>query len=259
MTEEITILAIQTDIIWQNRDANIQKIEQIIANQDNINILILPEMFTTGYQPVNDGQAETMNGTTVKWMQQIAVNRNIIVTGSIKIAEHGRLYNRSIWAMPDGTIEHYNKRHLFTYGNEHINYTPGNKRVIIQYNNWRFLPQICYDLRFPVWSRNQNDYDIAVYVASWSVPRTWVWEQLLVTRAIENQCFVIGVNRVGTDGYGHKYEGRSKIVSPSGKIIAQSDNDTEQTIKATISRGELLKIRDEFPALYDRDEFIIKC
>jgi predicted amidohydrolase len=257
MPHDLAVIALQTDIVWENPKGNREKIEKMVSTVAVCDIVVLPEMFTTGFQPKGMNLAETMNGETVQWMKNLAQQRNFVVAGSIIVHENEKLYNRFIWAFPDGKTEFYDKRHLFSYGKEHLHYAAGQKRVVLEYKGWRILPQICYDLRFPVWSRNQNDYDLAVYVASWPQPRTWVWEHLLVARAIENQAYVVGVNRVGVDGFGLHYDGKSKIIDPTGSVISPSENPVEQVLQATLNYQTLTQWRNAFPALSDRDEFAI--
>ncbi len=257
MPQNLTLVALQTDVVWENPEQNRQKVEKLISTIQTADIVVLPEMFTTGFQPRGMNLAESMNGKTVLWMKNLAQQRNFVVAGSIIVLENDKLYNRFIWAFPDGNTEFYDKRHLFSYGKEHLHYAAGKKRVVLEYKGWRILPQICYDLRFPVWSRNQNDYDLAVYVASWPQPRTWVWEHLLVARAIENQSFVVGVNRVGIDGFGLTYEGKTKMIAPTGTIISQAEEPSEKMVVATLAYSELEQWRSAFPALADRDGFTL--
>lgn len=257
MATNLRVTAIQMDIVWENPTTNQSQIEKLLPAEDTSDIVILPEMFSTGFTPNGKLVAETMNGSTVRWMIKSAAEMNYAIAGSLVIQENGEIYNRFVWANPNGEVVKYDKRHLFTYGKEHLHYTQGDKRVIINYAGWRILPQICYDLRFPVWSRNCNDYDLAIYVASWPATRIWIWDHLLVARAIENQASIIGVNRVGTDGMGLEYSGHSQIINPKGEIIQKSKIQGEENINAILDYEMVQNWRSFFPALEDRDSFLI--
>lgn len=249
---KVTLL--QTDLEWENKQYNLNNIHFQIEELIDTDLIVLPEMFTTGFTMKPQNLSETMDGETVAWMLLMSVKTNAAVCGSIIIEEDGKYFNRFIWVEPNGTIKHYDKRHLFSYAGEDKNYTPGNKRVIIDYKGFRICPQICYDLRFPVFSRNTGDYDILLYVANWPSVRTEMWTKLLEARAIENQCFVIGVNRTGEDGNGMEYDGRSTVINPSGapKMIL---NKTYWTNTVTINKDELDNYRNQYPFLKDADKF----
>ncbi len=255
MIDNLKIAILQFDIVWEDISSNILKIDTLIKQQHGADIVVLPEMFSTGFLPNKNSLAETMGGDTIKWMSDTAVNNNFVLTGSLIIENQNKRYNRLIWASPDGSIEFYDKRHLFSFAKENEKLSQGTKRTIFRYKGWRILPQICYDLRFPVWSRNCNDYDIAIYVASWPSERAWVWEHLLIARAIENQTFVIGANRVGIDGNGLNYSGKSMIIDPTGVIIKQATDDSEQIVTAKLSYKQLTQWQTKFPAINDRDNF----
>lgn len=257
MPQSLRISILQTDTIWQNPAANRAKIEQHIPSKNNTDILLLPEMFTTGFSPQNTIYSESMSGATVEWMKKTAVNNNCAIAGSIIISENNTCFNRFIWAFPDKNVEYYDKRHLFSFAGETKLFSKGEKRKIIQYKGWRILPQICYDLRFSVWSRNLADYDIAIYTASWPKQRIEIWNSLLVARAIENQIFVIGINRVGIDGNNIKYNGHSQIIAPTGEIVNKAQTDNETLLNDTLNYDTLEQWQQKFPALKDADKFDI--
>lgn len=255
----LKIAAIQSDLVWENSARNRTYFEsrcKELATQ-NVDLVILPEMFTTGFSMSPEKIAEPISGQTVQWMQNCAKRYNFLLTGSLVIKEENCYYNRQIFAFPDGTLHHYDKRHLFRMGNEHEHYTAGNKRLIIKYKGWRILPQICYDLRFPLWSYNRNDYDLLIYVANFPKVRRNVWDTLLVARAIENQCFVIGCNRIGMDNENILYNGGTQVISPKGKIIAKASDDTTEILSANLNLEELQAFREKFPLHLDADNFKI--
>jgi predicted amidohydrolase len=206
--------------------------------------------------------AETMDGRAVTWMRQMAIDKRVIITGSLMIAESGKYYNRLIWMLPNGQVGYYNKRHLFGYANEDNHYTAGNKRLIAQVKGFKINLQICYDLRFPVWARQQAsddntaEYDILLYVASWPERRSTAWKTLLAARAIENQCYVIGVNRVGNDGNDIYHSGDSMVVNAHGETLYHKAND-EDIFTITLNKEPLEKIRASIPFLKDADAFKI--
>lgn len=248
------IVILQTDIIWANPAANVQKADEILGKYSDVDLFVLPEMFSTGFCTKPDGIAEKSGSETIEWMKRTAIRKNCAVAGSIAIEENGKFYNRFYFMHPGGTVECYNKKHLFTYGGEHKQYTPGNERVIVNYKGVRILLQICYDLRFPVWSRNRNDYDVAIYVASWPTPRVEVWKLLLKARAIENQCYVVGVNRVGKDP-DCDYIGGSAVIDPYGHIVAVCEDGKACEAEVEIDMEMLETFRKKFPVLNDADPF----
>ena len=202
----LTFTLIQTNLHWEKKIANLQMLhDKINAIEEKTEVIVLPEMFSTGFSMQPKLFAETMEGETVEWMRTTAAENKIILTGSVIIKENEQYYNRLIWMLPDGNVGYYNKRHLFAYGEEDLHYTPGDKRLIASVKGWKINLQVCYDLRFPVWARQQPshqhpEYDVLVYVANWPQKRSHAWKTLLCARAIENQCYVIGVNRTGNDG-----------------------------------------------------------
>lgn len=253
----LDICMLQTDIVWENPTANLHLLDQQIdAIQTQAHIIVLPEMFNTGFSMQATQLAESMEGPTAQWMKQKAAQKRCIITGSLMIEEAGHYYNRLLWVLPNGQIAHYDKRHLFSYAGEDKHFSPGNKRLIAQVNGWKICMQICYDLRFPVWARNTDEYDILLYVANWPMQRNEIWETLLKARAIENMCYVVGVNRVGTDGNGHQYIGNSSIYSPLGVLIEKADNITS-CIAHSFVHSMISESREQYPFLQDKDDFLL--
>jgi predicted amidohydrolase len=253
--ENLKITIVQPDIIWENARANLEKYTAMLSKVESTDLIVLPEMFTTGFSMNPEKLQEPMDGISVRWMEKTAREKDASVTGSLIIRENGKIFNRAVWVFPDGNIQFYDKRHLFTMGNEQEHYSSGNKKLIVDYKGWRFCPLICYDLRFPVWSRNTENYDVLIYLANWPSPRQQVWKSLLVARAIENQAYCIGVNRTGTDGENIHYSGDSAFVSPKG--VARFLGHTEKTETFGISFSELHRFRENFPVLHDKDDFKI--
>ncbi|MGM0667123.1 MAG: amidohydrolase [Bacteroidota bacterium] len=251
------ITFIQTDIEWENKKANFSSCQSLIRNLDSdTDVLVLPEMFNTGFSMNSRELAEDMKGETMRWMAEMSARGGFALLGSFIATVKGRYYNRLVFMKPDGSYTSYDKGHLFRMEKENMFYTKGDRRVIDSFRNWNFSLQICYDLRFPVWSRNINNaYDILVYVANWPASRRNVWNTLLKARAIENQCFVLGVNRIGTDGNGIEYCGDSALIDPRGNIIAQAQLDKQEVITHEISLDELKKFREKFPVWLDADPF----
>jgi omega-amidase len=257
-SEQLHITLIQPDIVWENVPANLLQYEQMIAAiAGDKHIIALPEMFSTGFSMAPERLAEPMDGRTVTWMANLAVKHRCIITGSAIIQEAGKYYNRMLWVQPDGRIGTYDKHHLFAYALEDQHYTPGQTRLIASVNGWRINLQICYDLRFPVWARNQGDeYDVLLYVANWPEARSLAWRTLLRARAIENQCYVVGVNRVGKDGKDFNYIGESSVFGPLGEQIWQQANDVAgHTV--TLQKETLLGVRTKLPFLNDADKFML--
>lgn len=256
--EQLHITLIQPDIVWENKEANLQQYEKMIAGiAGNKHVVVLPEMFSTGFSMATERLAEPMEGPSVKWMADMAVRYRCILTGSLMIEEDGKYYNRMLWVQPDGRIGTYDKRHLFAYADEDKHYTPGSKRLITSVNGWRINLMICYDLRFPVWARNQGDeYDVLLYVANWPEPRSLAWRTLLQARAIENQSYVVGVNRVGKDGKDFNYIGESSVFGPLGEQLWQKANEPAcHTV--TLEKDVLQKVRTKLPFLNDADKFLL--
>ncbi len=258
MPAQLNITLVQPDIIWEDKEANLKQYESAIAGiTDKKEIVVLPEMFSTGFSMAPERLAETMDGQTVNWMKAIASQHRCILTGSVIIEHDGNYYNRLLWVQPDGSIGYYDKRHLFGYADEDNHYTPGTKRLITSVKGFKICPLVCYDLRFPVWARNLNaDYDVLIYVANWPEKRSLAWRTLLQARAIENMSYVVGVNRVGTDGKGHHYIGESSVFGPLGEVIWQSQGGVA-THTVTLEKQLLDDTRNQLPFLNDADKFIL--
>jgi len=258
MENNLNIAFLQQDIIWEDTAANLAKLDVLLNNlKQGTDLVILPEMFHAGFTMEPEKIAESENGRVVKWMKEKASLMGAPVMGSVIIGENGSFYNRLFVVYHDGNYVTYDKRHLFSIGGENDNYRPGNKRVVVELKGWRILPLICYDLRFPVWSRNRNDYDLLVYVANWPASRRYVWKTLLKARALENQCYVIGVNRVGSDKE-TEYTGDSMVIDFKGKVMAEAAENEEQLLYAGLSLDKLNAFREKFPAWKDADDFEIK-
>lgn len=256
MKEPLKITTFQAYIFWENISKNLDNLSQRIASlREKTDIIILPEMFNTGFTNNVDKCAEPMGGKTMHWMYSTAQQYDCVVCGSLIIAEDEKYYNRFIWMNPDGSYLQYDKRHLFKLAKEHEVFTPGHKRIIIQLKGWKICPMICYDLRFPVWSRNQhNAYDLLIYVANWPDKRSAHWRSLIPARAIENQAFVVGVNRVGHDGNELYYPGGSMCISPSGGVVYYKP-EYEDLYTFTIYPKDLDEDREQLPFLEDADDF----
>jgi omega-amidase len=259
----LSITTIQTNLIWEDKTANLNALEQKInAIETPTEIIVLPEMFSTGFSMQPSQLAETMDGETVSWMKRVSAQNKIILTGSIIIEEEGNYYNRLIWMLPNGQYGYYDKRHLFAFGQEDKFYTAGNKRLIAQVKGFKINLQVCYDLRFPVWARQQNksgemEYDVLIYVANWPEKRSHAWKTLLCARAIENQCYVIGVNRVGADGNNIYHSGNSLVIDPLGQVLYHMADD-EDVNTVTLSKEYLNEVREKFPFWKDGDGFILE-
>ena len=247
---KITIL--QRDIVWADPTQNVQRADEAIDGNPGSDLYVLPEMFSTGFCTQPEGIAEPAENRTVSWMKAKASQTGAAIAGSIAVHEDGRYYNRFHFVTPDGNVTTYDKKHLFTFGGEHNRFTAGSERVIVAYKGFRILLEICYDLRFPVWSRNKGDYDMIIYVASWPTPRVEAWKALLTARAIENQCYVVGVNRVGEDP-GNNYCGGSRVIDPYGKIMAECEDGREMEVTVEVDMEVLEAFRAKFPVLDDAD------
>jgi predicted amidohydrolase len=259
ITNNLKISLIQTDLIWENPKLNRDKFTMLLKQlTGTTDIAILPEMFTTGFSMKPEHLAEPANGKTLEWMQKNANDFGFAICGSVMVKENDLYYNRFYFVEPNGKFHTYNKRHLFRMMDEHNHYQMGTERVIVNYLGWRIMPQICYDLRFPVWSRNQNDYDLLIYVANFPEARQMAWNKLLPARAIENLCYVAGVNRIGTDGNGIPFSGDSQVIDPKGQIVLETENSKETVATISLSLKELYDFRAKFPAHLDADGFTLK-
>ncbi|MDB5197131.1 MAG: amidohydrolase [Flaviaesturariibacter sp.] len=258
----LTFSLIQADLRWEDKAANLQSFEEkITALAGKTQVVILPEMFSTGFSMKAQELGEEMSGDTVSWMKKTATKNKVILTGSVIIKEGDAYYNRLIWMLPNGQYGVYDKRHRFAYAGEDEHYTAGSKRFIASVNGWRINLQVCYDLRFPVWTRQQYteegfEYDVLIYVANWPERRNTAWKALLQARAIENQCYVIGVNRVGEDGNGIYHNGDSMVIDPLGEILYHKAND-EDVFTIELDKAHLETIREKLPFWKDADDFQI--
>ncbi|MEL6924766.1 MAG: amidohydrolase [Bacteroidota bacterium] len=255
--EQLTVSAVQAFLHWESPDINFEQLGKQLNNTiTSTDLIVLPEMFTTGFSMNAAPVAETINGPAMQWMQAQAQRFEAVVTGSLIIEEGGRFFNRLIWMRPDGSFEQYDKRHLFTLAKEHETYTAGTERLIVDLKGWKVCPLICYDLRFPVWSRNSEAYDVLIYVANWPITRSHHWKTLLMARAIENQCYILGVNRVGEDEKGYVYSGDTCLIDYSGRLLYQV-SDSPQVITTTIEKEPLRQFRQKLNFLPDQDSFTI--
>jgi predicted amidohydrolase len=244
-------------MIWENPRHNLRRLHLLLSkNVKNTDVIILPEMFSTGFTLNVRDNFGLMKSPVIKWMIDISAEFNAAVCGSLIVKDKNKFYNRFIWAEKNKELKYYDKRHLFAFVNEHLNFTPGNSKILINYKGWRILPLICYDLRFPVWSRNNDDYDLLIYVANWPAKRSYAWKSLLTARAIENQSFVIGVNRVGNDNNGVYHSGDSSVIAPDGKIIF-TVSESEIVFTTVLKHTDVKLFRRKFPFLKDRDKFTI--
>lgn len=259
MNEKLAVALIQTDLYWEDVTANLSSLEEKIASLDSpVDVIVLPEMFNTGFT-MNHTVAEPLNLTTTRWMKQIAEQADALVIGSFAVKEANEFYNRLFYVYPDGTFSYSDKRHLFRMGEEHRAYSPGQSRKTVNWRGWNIYALVCYDLRFPVWSRNiQSDpYDLLIYVANWPARRSYAWKTLLSARAIENQSYVIGINRVGVDGNDIIYQGDSVALNYLGEPVCMLESHEKEKI-AVLSKTDLVTYKKEFPAYLDSDIFDIR-
>lgn len=259
MIEKLKIAVLQVDLAWENPSKNRELFSKKIAhiNQD-IDLIVLPEMFSTGFSMNAENLAEDPEGETFKWMQNIAFIMKSAVTGSLIIKDNGRYYNRLYFIYPDGAFKTYDKRHTFTLAREHETYAAGNQRLILEYKGWKICPLICYDLRFPVWARNTEDYDLLIYVANWPKTRIHAWDVLLQARAIENMSFCIGVNRTGTDANKHVYNGHTAVYDCLGKALFANDKESEFLQIVSLDKSHLNETRGKLRFLQDQDSFNLR-
>ncbi len=252
----LKITTFQAYIFWENIEKNLKNLSLRLSGiREKTDLIVLPEMFNTGFSMNTAELAEEMNGRTMQWMQQQAKRFECVITGSLIIKENNNYYNRLIWMRPDGTFEKYDKRHLFGLAKEDDFYTPGKDKLIVDLNGWKICPAICYDLRFPVWLRNtEPEYDLLLIVANWPERRSMHWRALIPARAVENLSYVIGVNRVGHDGNEVYHSGDSMCIDPNGKTVYYKPND-EDLYTFSISKDEVIKARKLFPFLKDADKF----
>lgn len=257
MQPELKVAVIQKDLAWQDAAQNRLAIDKILSETTDVDLIVLPEMFTTGFSMEPEHIAETMDGETVCWMLEKATALQAAIVGSVIIKEDNRYFNRMLFVHPNKKIETYNKRHAFTLAGEHKSYTSGKEKLIVDYLGWKICPLICYDLRFPVWSRNVENYDVLIYAANWPKPRVNAWNTLLKARAIENMSYCIGVNRVGVDANGHEYSGNSAVIDYLGEALTGISECKEEVLCATLSKNKLYDLRSKLSFLEDKDNFSI--
>lgn len=256
MSDKLNIAFVQPNLKWEDPTANRALFsEEIKKISEDVDLIILPEMFTTGFSMNAEKLAEETEAETLKWLKEKAKQKSCAITGSVIITENANYYNRLFFVFPDGTYKLYDKRHTFTLAKEDQTYTGGTKKLIVDYKGWKICPLICYDLRFPVWSRNTEDYDLLIYVANWPEKRVNAWDALLKARAIENMCYCVGVNRTGEDGDGYIYNGHSIAYDPLGKEITELNREDEFIAEFSIEKSRLKETRDKLKFLQDRDKF----
>ena len=256
---DLSLSFLQTDLLWEQKKENLQSIEKKILNHNSeTDLIVLPEMFTTGFTMKPVVFYEKHIGDTVKRMQSWAKEKQAAIVGSLVVEKGGAYYNRLYFVKPNGEYSYYDKRHLFRMAGEDKHYTMGDSHLLVEYKGWKILPLVCYDLRFPVWARNNVDYDLLIYVANWPERRSQAWKTLLKARAIENLSYVLGVNRIGDDGNGVYHSGDSALINFKGEKISKTKAHEENLETITISRKELLDFRQKFPAYQDADDFIIQ-
>ena len=257
MKELMNIGMFQFDIIWENPSKNMQKIEAALEGvEGQLDVLVLPEMFNTGFSMNVNKNAEKVTGSTVNWLLELSLRHKLVVIGSVIIEEDGKYHNRCLVVFPDGKISYYDKRHLFSYGKEDLSFTAGDQKLVIDVNGWKLCPLICYDLRFPVWSRNNEEYDVLLYLANWPEARALAWTSLLRARSIENLAYTIGVNRVGEDSNGLKYKGDSQCFDYEGNLMmGMKGHEALQVVQ--LDRGSMKYFRSKYKFYQDRDRFQI--
>tara|TARA_B100001758_G_C18406288_1_gene612341 strand:- start:96 stop:875 length:780 start_codon:yes stop_codon:yes gene_type:complete len=257
MKNKLNITLIQSHIYWEDVDSNLKNLDKILKEINNTDIILLPEMFNTAFSPGSFHLAETMKGKTIKWLLEMSQKKKSAIAGTLMIKEKGKVYNRLIWVSKKGIIYKYDKSHLFTLAKEHKHLTKGEHRIIIEEEGWKICPLICYDLRFPVFSRNNIEYDILIYLANWPVRRIKAWDTLLKARSIENQCFTIGVNRIGKDNNEIEFNGHSSVYDSVGDQLIFSESNTTSVLKIKLESKKLQLRRRQMPFLKDQDKFSI--
>ena len=259
MEENLRLALIQSDLIWENKEANLINFSKLIDEVgQQADVIILPEMFSTGFSMNAIDLAEPLNSPTLDFLKTKAFSSNACITGSFITKEEGKYFNRLYWVFPDGHFDYYDKRHLFRFGKEDEAYNAGNKRIVVEWKGWKICPLVCYDLRFPVWIRNTNvdPYDLLIFVANWPSARTHVWDTLLKARAIENVCFVAGVNRIGEDGNHLSYDGHSQVLDTKGYLLNELSKESK-AVYVTLEKSWLTDFRKKFNTLLDGDNFEI--
>ena len=259
MSDILRVSLVQSELVWGNVKENLERFEELLAPlKGKTDLIVLPEMFTSGFQMKGKELVAVHANKTFDWMKKQAVELNAVIVGSFIVEQGGKYFNRLACVDKGGVVAQYNKRHLFRMGEEQNHFEQGTKRVVFKIGKWRICPLICYDLRFPVWSRNQNEYDVLLYVANWPEVRKEVWNTLLKARAIENQSYVLGVNRVGIDGMNLSYSGGTMAVDAYGNVMEKSNDHKEQVMTFDLSLENLLKFRKKFPVLLDGDSFALQ-
>lgn len=263
------VTLVQTHLHWEDRQKNFEHFSKLLsAYKESSDLIILPEMFTTGFTMNPEKNAEEANGESLSWLKKISAEKKSVITGSVAVKEKGNFYNRLYWVEPGGEFKSYDKRHLFRMAKEDEHYKAGEEKIICSLHGWNICPMICYDLRFPVWTRNhfkktsgtsyEAEYDVLIFVANWPEVRSYPWKQLLVARAIENQCYVIGVNRIGKDGNGYAHTGDSMVINPRGEIISKTKANEESIETISLDKNYLEEYRKVFPVGLDADGFDLK-
>lgn len=262
--QDLTITLVQADLAWEDKQRNLDKFSRILGElKHKPDLVVLPEMFNTGFVTEPAALAEAPDGPTMNWIAGQAKALECVITGSFTVHTDGNYFNRLVWMQPDGSYRHYDKRHLFRFGNEHLQFAQGTGRIISEVKGWKVLPLICYDLRFPVWSKNryigeQYEYDLLIYVANWPGRRSYAFRHLTVARAIENQAYVVAVNRVGMDGKGTLHQGDSAVIDFKGRHLVEIPPDVEDVETVTLSGARLAEFREGFKVALDWDDFDVK-
>tara|TARA_B100000902_G_scaffold398522_1_gene465597 strand:+ start:20262 stop:21041 length:780 start_codon:yes stop_codon:yes gene_type:complete len=253
--DKLNISLIQTSIYWQKVEKNLDKLNNLIETISNTDIIFLPEMFNTAFCPIDNHLSESMDGITVNWMKEVSIKNKCSIAGTLMINENNKIYNRLVWVNPRKQIFTYDKYHLFSLSHENKYITKGSRRLIINEYGWKICPLICYDLRFPVFCRNDEDYDLLVYLANWPIKRIDAWDTLLKARSIENQCYTVGVNRIGVDINGVEFNGHSKVFDPFGKQLIGTNDNSESILHLEINLNDIKLKRRQMNFLSDRDQY----
>jgi len=259
--QDLSISLVQTTLAWEDPEANLRHFEEKMSDlTEATDLIILPEMFNTGFTMNAAANAEKMGGTSIQWMAKTALKKQCVICGSLIINENDIFYNRLIWMRPDGTFEQYDKKHLFRMSDEHLHFGAGDHKLIVELKGWKVMPLVCYDLRFPVWSKNeyydgQYAYDLLIYMANWPAIRSLAWTSLITGRAIENMAFAAGVNRIGEDGRGYEYNGRSMVAGPDGKSLLEIPHDQDNVSTIILKADPMLQLRAKLGVGKDWDNF----
>jgi len=258
MKNKLNISLIQSNLFWEDVDSNLSSFEELISKISETDIILLPEMFNTSFCPNSNHLAENMDGKTINWMKEISKEKNCSIAGTLMVSENEKVFNRLVWISASGEIHTYDKHHLFSLIKEERFISKGQGRLSIEENGWKICPLICYDLRFPVFSRNNVDYDILIYLANWPIKRIDAWDTLLKARSIENQCYIVGVNRVGDDGNRISFNGHSKVFDSFGKELLSATENREEVLQISLCLDDLKLKRRQMNFLQDRDNFILQ-